>query len=568
MRPLDVDEDTRAIERLLASAPSSSVREAIAAALGAAADPIREAALTFADGALALREGDLQRAGDRLRAAADAFGLAREAEASELARVDADVADVRRGVRALALSARDRLAELSTEGATERVRVAALIARGTAERVLGDAAAAQLAFLQAKDRAGSLPDLKTQALTSLGTLYVVTGALGAARSVLEPSAELCHARGDTLGEAIATGQLGAVAFGLGDLPLARQRLSRQEWLARQVGDDLGRARALVWLADVALEMGAADDAIEIGSRALALARSSRLRTFEAYAERVIGRARRHLGEDGTSHTEAALSIFADQRLPLGEALCTWDLAIASTPVDRARLDRALRALASLGLVDRVLEVLSDLRERAHADVPGARSPGVPLLLMTSALSGRRSEGLESALVHEDPGALATAAGERTGARRNLGRLATLSVARAGLVLLAVDGGATVEAALGDRSFEGALAGALGPIALFAWAADVEPALIAKDVALALGTRGRGALARSAAATIVAPGFGGGTTARLDGVSLAPLVRAALEGSDEARALALTEGFAADDLAAADLVRALEEAGLALRTAIG
>ncbi len=83
---------------------------------------------------------------------------------------------------------------------------------------------------------------RAQILNSLGTLYVTLGAHGAAEALLEHAAELHRRRGDSVGEAIACGQLGAAALGLGALERARAPLQRQEWLCARLGDAFG-ARA-------------------------------------------------------------------------------------------------------------------------------------------------------------------------------------------------------------------------------------------------------------------------------------------------------------------------------------
>lgn len=559
MRPLEASPTTIAIERLLLGAEADRVREAIDEARSAASDPRESAGLSFAEGALSLREGALVPAGEKLRAAAAELASAGDREASELAEIEASVADARRGMRDLAEAVRARMSVLEREGSTDRVKVSALVVHGTAERVLGDAALAQRAFLEAKDRADAFPELKTQALNSLGTLYVVTGALAAARSVLEPAAELCHARGDTVGEAIAMGQLGAVALGLGDLVLARKHLSRQEWLASRVGDLFGMTRALVWLADVALELGAPDDALDIGLRALAQAESAGLGTFKAYASRVVGRAKRQLGEDGSAYSEQALAIFKEQRLPLGEALATWDLALAKSEVDRPALDRAARSLASLGLVDRVVEVMSDLRDGDAGPVASGEwpLPDVPSLLMTASLSGRRAELLEMDLVHDDPEGLARSVGDKTSAKRNLARLGALTIDRPGLVALVVVGDGDPAAALSDRALSCALAGQVGQASLFVWPRTDDAAVIARDVATLVSAGRAGAMLESDRARVVAPGFGGATGARLEGIDSLGLLTQALAADRKQREVVL-------DATAAALEAALRASGIGVR----
>lgn len=527
MRPLEADPSSLTLERLLDSAPVERVREAIEAARGSDSPP-SAAALRFAEGSLLLRQGSLVEAGVALREAAELFGSSLEER--QLSLLGALVSDVRRGVRDLAAQARDEADALSTSGVSARVVCSALIVRGTAERVLGDASSAQRSFLTARSWAGEHTDLKTQALNSLGTLYVVTGALGAARSVLEPSAELCRARGDVLGEAIAMGQLGAASLALGDLPLARRQLSRQEWLARQIGDAFGQARALVWLAEVALELGSMDDAIDIAARARAVAEVAGLGTFAAYADRVAGRATQAAGRDGRAFSERALETFSRQGLPLGQALVAWDLAVPvgriggsiggaiEGTIDEAFADRALTGFASLGLVDRVVDVLRDLGERPA------------LVLMASATSPLRAEAIEADLVHAAPDALACAVEERAASRRNLARLAAWSRGPSGLVAAAIVMDKPGRA-LNRSSFGGAAAGTLGTVALFVWRDTLDPAMIAADLEHLVDLGGSQlAVAADSEARIEVPGFGGGLGAQLRGLDVPALLNTTLGSS--------------------------------------
>jgi hypothetical protein len=283
--------------------------------------------------------------------------------------------------------------------------------------------------------------VRAQALNSLGTLCVVLGAFGAAETLCEHAAELCRAKKDVIGEAIAMGQLGAAAVGRGDLAAARKFLSRQEWLAARVGDVFGRTRALVWLAEVALEAGRADDAESLaeGPRS-ARSVSPPLTTFAAYADRVLGRARLVMGDrSGRAGIERARASFAEQRLPLGDALSARDLALSSLPIDREAALGALFQLGSLGLPERVSEAMAAL----------SAPPEVELAL--AAQSPRRLEPLEARLVYERPDALALVAESRAASRKNVSRLSVLALMPPGLAfaLLALPEGVTASALVED-----------------------------------------------------------------------------------------------------------------------
>ncbi|MFO0613959.1 MAG: hypothetical protein U0414_15310 [Polyangiaceae bacterium] len=525
MRPLEGLPD---IEKALLGAPPARVRAALDQALSEpSTDARRAASMLFAEGAFLLRNGSLEAAATKFDEAVAAFEPLGDAESTELARIEAHTARIRRGVRDLATRAREELAVLAESGATDRVKVAALVVRGTSERVAGEAALAHESFLAALERSARLPDLRTQALNSLGTLYVVTGALSAAVPNLERAAELCHARGDVVGEAIAMGQLGAAALGLGDLHTARRYLSRQEFLARSVDDAFGRARALVWLAEVALALGSPNDAIEVAARARTVAEEAKLSTWVAYSNRITGRALRERGDASTEPTERALATFRAQKLSLGEALCLWDLGVATEPPDLERTERALQLFASLGLIDRVSEVLLDLRRLGASKRGGA--PHVDVLLAAVGLTGRRAESVEAELVHDDPVGLAHATGVRTCAKRNVARLALLATTAPGLVVLAVVGVPDPARLLEDRAFEGVILGSFGDAALIGWTSWTDRAAIVADRArvIALAPSARGVFARLTDARVDAPGHGGGLGARLLGVDTTSLLTAAL-----------------------------------------
>ncbi|MFO0554086.1 MAG: hypothetical protein U0271_37240 [Polyangiaceae bacterium] len=532
MKPLEPLADASQLSSLLASGEPSAAREAIERlATGAPEAGLVAAAVGFARATLALREGNLDAAREGFDSSAAMFDAAGESEAAGFARVDAAVARTRRGRRELALEALAITEPLVESQLSTELRARALVARGTAYRVIGDASLAQATFARAVALSVSVPEVRSAALNSLGTLCVTLGAYGAAESLCEHAAELCRLRRDTIGEAIAMGQLGAAALGRGDSAAARRYLSRQEWLSSQVNDAFGRTRALVWLAELALDAGRADDALELTDKALASARSVTppLTTFAAYAERVAGRARLILGDrTGLRSLESARETFAAQRLPLGEALSARDLALASDPPNHEAALASVSVLASLGLPERVSETMREL---------GA-SPRVELAL--AAVSPRRLEPLEARLVHEVLQALADLASDRAASRRNLGRLAVLALSPPGLVVIALRARVAPERMLDQVELGAAALGTLPGVVLFGWSTSASPTSIAADLAaLARATSAPlSAVATGApSARVLGPGFGGGLGAQLEGLDAVSLL-AALPAAAESGAACL------------------------------
>ncbi len=527
MSPFDLLSDGARLRAALASATTVEVDAAIESAAGALAPgELAAAALDFARASLSLREGKLDDAQRGFDTAGAAFRAAGEVEAAELATIEAAVARARRGRREAALEAEAMVTPLVTGGHSAEVQARAAVARGTALRVLGEAARAQAAFAEAIALAEKHEDVRAQALNSLGTLCVVLGAFGAAETLCEHAAELCRAKKDVIGEAIAMGQLGAAAVGRGDLAAARKFLSRQEWLAARVGDVFGRTRALVWLAEVALEAGRADDAESLAEKALESARSVSppLTTFAAYADRVLGRARLVMGDrSGRAGIERARASFAEQRLPLGDALSARDLALSSLPIDREAALGALFQLGSLGLPERVSEAMAAL----------SAPPEVELAL--AAQSPRRLEPLEARLVYERPDALALVAESRAASRKNVSRLSVLALMPPGLAfaLLALPEGVTASALVEDGMLRcAAVGGGPGMLAL-AWPlsrarSSIGPSPfedVAADV-LRLRARAngalRGALALAPSARVRSAGFGGGLPPLVEGFRMTDL----------------------------------------------
>lgn len=522
MKPLEALGASSDIPRLLMSSKSGEVEAAIARAEEEVdGGPLRPAGILFARAAWALREGRLETARVGFEDAEREFLAGGDAEAAELARIESAIALARRGRRESALEAEKITALLETSGASPEVRARATLARGTALRVLGDAAGAQTCFTRALGLARDLPDVRSMVLNSLGTLCVSLGAFGAAETLCEHAAELCRIKKDVVGEAIAMGQLGAAALGRGDLVQARRFLSRQEWLSSQIGDPFGRTRALVWLADVSLEAGRADDAAMLATRALESANSVTppLSTFAAYAERALGRARIALGEPaGRDDIARACATFTSQKLPLGEALSARDLALARDPIDRASALGALTSLASLGLPERIAEVL------------GALGAPAELELSVASPSGRRLEPLEARLVYERPDALAATAQARSASRKNLSRLAVLALSEPGLWIAAVSTDLDLASStlVDETRVSCAVIGGWPGLHLLAWSAEMSADAIAADWLLLRSRAGgalTGAVSFAESARVVTAGFGGGLAASSTGVDPRPLLTA-------------------------------------------
>ncbi|WP_437720804.1 hypothetical protein [Sorangium sp. So ce861] len=569
MRPLDPLDAVSPLSRLLRSAPGAEVRaeldriEALLGAAGAPAaapaapplpgGPLLAAALGFGRGALALREGALDAAVRLLDGAATAFGEEGAAEARDLARCEAVLARLRRDARSACASA---VAELDAiAGAGDGGRRAAVVAahyRATAERIAGDAAAAQRTLLSALRGSEPFLDERAQILNSLGTLYVTLGAHGAAEALLEHAAELHRRRGDAVGEAIAYGQLGAAALGLGALERARAALQRQEWLCARLGDAFGRARALTFLSELALELGRADDALALATSArdIAAGATPPLRTWIAYAARAMGRARRDLGDLGAAAAlEEAGALFRELGHPLGEALAAWDRASAealapvrsATPValqqPATSVDwfSAAWALGSLGLPSRVALLL---RERMEIEEAAPRlENGGPVsgggireraLAAAAQTSPHVAVQREVELVYDRPDDLTVVAAHRTAAHRNLGRLAALTLAPPGLVVAAIaaSGLHVCGLVLPSERAAAACVAHLPGLAVWLWPSATAPAAIGGDLAdlrTALGEPLRAALALAPAGRVVCPPFAGDVGAELEAVEVGALL---------------------------------------------
>ncbi len=579
MKPLDLLADTSKIERLLRNAPPASVREELQTLASSKLSGATGVALAYAGGALALREGRLTDAFAAFDQAAEDFAVAGEAEAAALTRCEAWLAAIRRGPRKVFGNAAEALETLAAEHSDSQVvQVVAKHYCGVALRYSGQAEATLRVLLDCFSQSEGLLVERAQVLNSLGTLYVVLGAYGAAQAVLEHAADLNHQTGDFVSEAISYGQLGSAALALGEQQAAREHLQKQEWFASQVGDSFGQSRALTLLGDLAIDMGRPDDALEFGQRARSIASSVTppLGMWVAYATRTVGRAKLELDEpDALQQLEQARSQFQKMGNQLGEALVNWDLANrlarceppAETPVAQterlAPWRHAAWSLATLGLTGRVAHLLHDLRELgvAPAALPQTATHYLDLTMAATAQSyPHLSSAREVELVYSEPDTLAAIATRRIEGQRNLGRLAALSLAAPGLYVAAIASAAIgqQQRAIPTARAAAALVGLLPGVALWAWSGEREPTEIARDLSslrAACGEDSRAALQHFPDGRLLCAPFAGEVGARVEGIGCAEIVSLAIAAepgtlrrgsnvpwSGEAEALAVMSGY--------------------------
>ncbi|MBW2455997.1 MAG: tetratricopeptide repeat protein [Deltaproteobacteria bacterium] len=531
------------IERLLREAPPDEVRGELERLDGLELAGAAGASRAYAHGALALREGRLDEAYEAFDRSALALEEGGEPEAAALARCEAWLTVIRRGPRKVFADAIEGLEAIAAAQAdSQLVQVVAAHYRGTALRYSGRAEATLGVLLDAFRVSDGLFSERAQVLNSLGTLYVVLGAYGAARSVLEHAAELNHQIGDRVSEAISYGQLGSAALALGELPEARRFLQKQEWFASRVGDAFGQSRALVLLGDLAIDLGRPDDAVDLAEQARTLAGSVTppLNMWIAYATRTIGRAKMDLGDaDALAALEAARERFRKIGNQLGEALVTWDLARhgAGRPDDGQRSSpdrdwyRSAWAFASLGLTARVAQVLTDLRALTQ---DSGEALALDLAIAAAGQSyAHLSASHEVELVFTEADTLAAIATRRIAGQRNLGRIAAQCVAGAGLYLAAIAAGAIGTGIRMEpkQRCEAALLGQLPGLALWAWDASAcslsEVARDLSSVRVSLGDDTRVTLGHYPEGRVRATPFAGELGAELSGADLGPLMSKAL-----------------------------------------
>ncbi|MBI4951816.1 MAG: tetratricopeptide repeat protein [Myxococcales bacterium] len=549
MRPLDPLCAQSNVVALLRGAPPEDVRTELGRLDGLDLGGAERAARVYAHGALALREGRLDDAHRELGAAAQAFAAAGEPEASALCACEAWLGAIRRGPRAVYADAIAALEVLAREPGGRLVAVVAGHYRAVAMRYSGQTEATLRALLEVFALSEGLLVERAQVLNSLGTLYVVLGAFGAAQAVLEHAADLNHQIGDSVSEAISYGQLGSAALGRGELEAARRYLQKQEWFASRVGDAFGGARALTLLGDLAIDLGRPDDALAFGRDATSRASSVSppLGMWLAYSARTMARAKLELGEpEALAELEAARERFRRIGNQLGEALVNWDLARHAAQRAAAGHGQlpggtakggwyaTATAFAGLGLPARVAPVLRDARALA-SDAAERRCLDLAFAVAAQTYPHLATEQ-EVELVYSEPDVLAEIATRRIEGLRNVGRVAALTVATGGLFVAAVAarGIASCHAALPSARAAAALAGALPGMALWVWPAGTSASELARDLAslrAASGEDCRAAVAWLPEARVARAPFAGELGVALVGADCAWLYRAVLAAAD-------------------------------------
>ena len=532
MRPLD---PLPALEDLLRRALPLAVRAELARLDALALDAPSRAARSYGHGAFAIREGRFMVAQGKFECAAEEFAHASEAEAAELAMVEAWLGRVRLGGKAALdggagvgyQAAIDAFEGFAREASTRRVRVVATHYLGTALRHAGRAEETQATLLRAlADSEGLLPE-RAQILNSLGTLYVLLGAHGAARSLLEHAADLAKRLKDAMGEAIACGQLGSAALAQGEPDAARRFLLRQEWLSESIGDTFGRARALVFLAEISLDRGRPDEARELATRArdLALSVEPPLTMWLAHATRLRGRARLELGDAAAlDDLECAQREFRILGNKLGCALVTWDGARHGEVEGWAK---AAWELASLGLAPRVATLLLEHRQRVSGDEPLYLDALDSAIAATAQTVAHVAAAHEIELLYKQPLALAAMSARRLGGQRNTSRLAALVLAPPGLyvaVLVHPELGGAVSA-MPPATGDAVCLGATPALAVWCWRGDASAAVVARDLATVRAERAdvRVALGWSLEARVCSVPLSGESVAGVSGVAVHELM---------------------------------------------
>jgi tetratricopeptide (TPR) repeat protein len=388
--------------------------------------------------------------------------------------------------------------------------------------------------------------------------------------VLEHAAELNHQIGDRVSEAISYGQLGSSALARGELEQAKTHLQRQEWFASRVGDSFGQARALVLLADLAIDLGRYDDAIDLATQARTIAGqvTPPLTMWVAYATRSIGRALLELEDPGAdAELQHARDHFERMGNQLGEALVSWDMARRGAR--RGGDEQALRAVkeawrtsawsfATLGLTGRVTQVLADAR--AHTEDEDEAAALDRIVAASGQSYPHLGHAQEVELVLSRPDTVSAIATRRIAGQRNLGRLAAQTLAPPGLLIAAVAAAAVGQGsrALPTPRSAATAIGQLPGVALWAWSPEVSAAEVARDLSalrVALGDDTRAALGWFAEAHIVSAPFAGELGAELEAADLSALIAHALTDppsslrrldgvtwDNEAEALARMSGF--------------------------
>ncbi|HOU40175.1 MAG TPA: adenylate/guanylate cyclase domain-containing protein [Promineifilum sp.] len=239
-------------------------------------------------------------------------------------------------------------------------------------------------------------DLRLNVQEQMGRVLRRQGRLVEALYTYHAMQRLAELDGNLQGEARAENALAGVFADLNDFNAALAAASRAERLARLTGADIEWARALLWRAEAAGQLGHADEA-----RAAATEAADRARALDAPRE--LARALAlllALAEPAQAATIAAeLAALADALEARG---ASEDAAAALTLLGEAHL-RQGDATAALGALERALAA------RRALGAPGNAADTLRLLGLAVCRAGQ----VEAAVDYlEEAGALAETAGQR------------------------------------------------------------------------------------------------------------------------------------------------------------
>lgn len=524
MRPLEHLTALSKIAAMLASSPPNDIEVELARleSMRASLSAPMIGALHAARGMFALRRGDNDSARRELRSAVSELRAGGDEQAAILAECEALVAEQRlsrSNVKTVIDAAR------AIEGAATSdtlVGATAATVRGSAHLAAGEPEAAIAALAEAVRRAESHLPERVRALNTLGTLYTALGEIGAATTVLEHACELARRLKLDTSEAIARGQLGALALARGELGAARAQFGAQELLASRLGDRHGQARALTYLAEIALEASQAEAALDLATRAREVAQSSTppLTIFDAFAERIELLAHDALGERADqAKLDSLKQRFVSLGVSLGAALVDTDGARGLAPSASPALQSALSTLAALGLTQRMAVAL----RAARGATSGAERDDLDATIAALAqLHPHLADEHASDLVFASPATLAKTGASRLAAQRNLAKLGALHVRGPGLTLaLALTDSRT----LPSPGVTAAFAGAVGDLQTWAWPLEAKLDDVRRELRSLIGAQGRAVITRCASAAIMRVPFAGDASAHLEGVALRALLLA-------------------------------------------
>jgi predicted ATPase/DNA-binding SARP family transcriptional activator len=219
------------------------------------------------------------------------------------------------------------------------------------------------------------PQLRADALTTLGVLAYRQGALDAAKAAWEESLELYRKLGDSTGVARSVGELGSVAIGEGDYARAVALYEESAALFREAGDTMRLASVVANLGAVANMQGDFERGRPLIEEALALHREVGAKDDIALTLQNLGRValqeNRHLDAAQMLHESLELS----RDLSYREMIAYGLEGLAELAAAREDPHRAARLLGAADAVFQELGIVlqEDDRERYDCTVRDLRA---------------------------------------------------------------------------------------------------------------------------------------------------------------------------------------------------